>query len=175
MAMGERWQITAHHSKLSPPCVATRASRATSGRIWRERKTKWGEDREDRATRGALDPPDGHPTQTDAHIMRMARQAPTSLTPRLVFELKAQGQEKSHHQFHKGLAVAKQLHVGRFVLKIDGDGPVFTGLAGSAAHGSPSGQMVGVADDPRWTHAFPISRGWGFTTKSGGMWKLAAG
>jgi hypothetical protein len=43
--------------------------------------------------------------------MRMARQAPTSLTRRLVFELKAQGQDKSHHQFHKGLAVAKQLHV----------------------------------------------------------------
>jgi hypothetical protein len=84
------------------------------------------EDREDRSARGALDPPDGHPTQTDAHIMRMARQAPTSLTRRLVCELKAQGQDNSHHQFHKGLAVAKQLYVGRFVLKIDGDGPVFT-------------------------------------------------
>src|SRR5204863_6922554 len=130
------------------------------------------EDREDRSARGALDPPDGHPTQTDAHIMRMARQAPTSLTRRLVFELQAQGQDKSHHQFHKGLAVAKQLYVGRFVLKIDGDGPVFMGLAGSASHGSSSGQMVGVADDPRWTHAFPISRGWGFTTKSGGMCKV---
>jgi hypothetical protein len=103
----------------------------------------------------------------------MARQASTSLTRRLVFELKAQGQDKRHHQFHKGLAVAQQLHVGRFVLKIDGDGPVFRGLADSAAHGSPSGQMVGVADDPRWTHAFPIARGWGrrrgFTTKLGGM------
>src|SRR5712691_1507668 len=27
--------MTAHSSKLSPPCVANRASRATSGRIWR--------------------------------------------------------------------------------------------------------------------------------------------
>ena len=34
-AMGEIWQITAHSSKLRPPCVANRASRATSGRIWR--------------------------------------------------------------------------------------------------------------------------------------------
>src|SRR5262249_53603660 len=67
------------------------------------------EDREDRLARGTLDAPDGHPAQTDAHIMRMAGQAPTSLTRRLVFELKAQGQEKSHHQFHKGLAVAQQL------------------------------------------------------------------
>ena len=108
------------------------------------------EDREDRSARGALDPPDGHPTQTDAHIMRMARQAPTSLTRRLVCELQAQGQDKSHHQFHKGLAVAKQLHVGRFVLKIDGDGPIGAGLVSGVSHGSPSGQMVGATDDPRW-------------------------
>ena len=64
-------------------------------------------------------------------------------------------------------------HEKRWNVKIDGDGPVFTGLAGSAAHGSPSGQMVAMADDPRWTHAFPISSGWGrrrgFTTKLGGM------
>ena len=117
------------------------------------------EDREDRLARGTLDAPDGHPAQTDAHIMRVAGQAPTSLTRRLVFELKAQGEDKSHHQFHKGLAVAKQLHVGRFVLEIDGDGAVFTGLAGFASPGSPSSQMVGVADDPRWTHACPIARG----------------
>jgi hypothetical protein len=56
----------------------------------------------------------------------------------------------------KGLAVAQELNVSRFVLKIDGDGAVFTGLAGGVAHGSPSGQMVEASDDPRWTHAFTI-------------------
>ena len=80
-------------------------------------------------------------------IMRVAGQTPPAATGRLVFELKASGQDKRHHQFHKGLAVAKQLHGGRFVLKIDGDGPVFARLAGSAAHGSPSGQMVDAVDD----------------------------
>ena len=42
-------------------------------------------------------------------------------------ELKAKGQEKDEHAFDKRLAVAQELNVGRFVLKITGDGPVFTG------------------------------------------------
>jgi hypothetical protein len=40
------------------------------------------------------------------------------------------------------------LIIGRFVLKVDSNGPVFAGLAGGVAHGSSSGQIVGVADDP---------------------------
>jgi hypothetical protein len=36
------------------------------------------QDREDRATRRALDAPDGDPAQTDTGIMRMACQAPTA-------------------------------------------------------------------------------------------------
>ncbi len=44
------------------------------------------EHREHRATRGALDAPDGEPTQTDAHIMRVARQAPTAATGGLVLK-----------------------------------------------------------------------------------------
>ena len=36
-------------------------------------------------------------------------------------------------------AIAKQLEGGRFAPEIDGDGAVFTGLAGSVAHGHPSG------------------------------------
>jgi hypothetical protein len=35
------------------------------------------------------------------------------------------------------------------VRKIDGDGPVFAGLAGIVSHGSPAAQMVGAAGDPR--------------------------
>src|SRR6266581_2389401 len=82
--------------------------------------------------------------------MRMAGQASPSLTSRLVCELKTKGEEEREHAFDKRLAVAKQLIVGRFVVKIDSDGPVFAGLAGRVAHGASSGQMVGAADDPQW-------------------------
>src|SRR6266571_9482417 len=82
--------------------------------------------------------------------MRMAGQASPSLTSRLVCELKTKGEEEREHAFDKRLAVAKQLRGGRFVVKIDSDGPVFAGLAGRVAHGSSSGQMVGAADDPQW-------------------------
>jgi hypothetical protein len=57
----------------------------------------------------------------------VACQAPTSLTSRLVCELKAKGQEKGEHALDKRLAVAKQPIVSRFVVKIDSDGPVFAG------------------------------------------------
>ena len=51
---------------------------------------------------------------------------------------------------NKPLAVAKELKVGRFIVKIDGDGPVFAGLVSGVTHESPSGQMVVATDDPRW-------------------------
>ena len=89
------------------------------------------EDGEHRATRRALDPPDGEPTQPDPGIMRVARQASAPATGGLVFELKAEGQEKGEDTFDKRLAIAQQLKVGCFVLKIDGEGAVFAvGLAG---------------------------------------------
>ena len=69
--------------------------------------------------------------------MRVARQAPAAATGRLVCELKAEGQEKGEDTFDKRLAIAKQLKVGRFVLKIDGDGAVFAGRFGCCAHVSP--------------------------------------
>ena len=49
----------------------------------------------------------------------------------------------------KRLAIAKQLKVGRFILKIDGDGPVFAGLFGCFAHVSPLGHQVSSADETR--------------------------
>ena len=70
------------------------------------------EDREDRLARGALDAPDGHPAQTEAHIMRVAGQAPTSLTRRLVCQLQAKGQEKGEHAFDKRFAIAQELKIG---------------------------------------------------------------
>jgi hypothetical protein len=81
--------------------------------------------------------------------MGMARQASAPMTSRLVPQLKAQGEDEREHQLDKGLAVVKQLNVGRFILKIDRDGPICLGLAGYVSHGSPSDQMVGGADDPR--------------------------
>ena len=100
-------------------------------------------------TRRTLDPPDGDATQADTGIMRVARQASTAVAGRLVCQLKAKGEEKGEDAFDKGLAVAKELKIGGFVLKVDGNGPVLAGLAGSGAHGSSSGQRVGVADDPQ--------------------------
>ena len=65
-----------------------------------------GQDREHGTTCGALETPDGDSVQTDPEVMRMAGQAPTSLTRRLVFELKAQGQDEGEHAFDKCFAVA---------------------------------------------------------------------
>jgi hypothetical protein len=80
----------------------------------------------------------------------VARQAPAAATGRLVCELKAKGEEKGEDAFDKRLAIAQELNVGGFTVKIDGDGPIFAGLVSGIAHGSPSGQMVGALDDPRW-------------------------
>ena len=97
------------------------------------------EDREYRFALRTLDTPDGETTQPDTHIMGVAGQAPAAATARLMCELKAQGQEESHNEFDKRLAVAKQLKVRRFILKIDGDGPVFSRRLGRCAHVSPPG------------------------------------
>jgi hypothetical protein len=108
------------------------------------------QDREDRFARGALKTPESDPTQTDTHVMRVARQASAAATGRLVCELKAEGQEKGEDAFDKRLAIAKQLKVGGFILEINCEGPVFAGLASGVAHGSSSGPMVVADDDPRW-------------------------
>src|SRR5215813_371119 len=70
-----------------------------------------GQDGEHRTTRGALDPPDGDSTQTDTHIMRVARQAPTAVTGRLVDELKAKRQHEGENTLEKRLPIAQQMKV----------------------------------------------------------------
>jgi hypothetical protein len=100
------------------------------------------EDREDRLARGALDAPDGHPAQTDPHIMRVAGQAPTSLTRRLVFELKAQGEEKSEDEFDKCLAIINQLKVSGVIVEINGNRAVFPCGFGCLSPVSPSVEMA---------------------------------
>jgi hypothetical protein len=71
-----------------------------------------------RVTHRALETPDGDPTQADTGVMGVARQAPPAATGGLVFELKAEGEEESKHEFDKRLAIAQQAKVGRFILGI---------------------------------------------------------
>jgi hypothetical protein len=94
-----------------------------------------------------LEPPDGDPTQADTNIMGVARQAPTAATGRLVLELKAKGQEKGEDTFDKRLAVAKELKIGRLVMKINGDSPVFAGRFGRCAYVLPPGHQVSSAEE----------------------------
>src|SRR5262249_58542916 len=97
------------------------------------------QDGEHRTTRGALEPPDSDSAQTGAHIMRMAREASTATTGRFVFQLKAKGEEKGEDAFDKRFAITQELIIGRFVLKVDSNGPVCTALADGVTHGSSSG------------------------------------
>ena len=81
--------------------------------------------------------------------MGVTCQTPISTTGRLVLELQAKGHDEGEDTFEERLPIAKQLEVGRFAPEIDSDGAVFAGLASGVSHGSPSGQMVERADDPR--------------------------
>jgi hypothetical protein len=85
---------------------------------------KVGQDREDCFARGALNTPDRYSTETDPDVMRVTRHVPSAVTTRLVFELKAKGQEEGEHALEKRLTITKQPKVGCFILKIDGNGTV---------------------------------------------------
>jgi hypothetical protein len=82
--------------------------------------------------------------------MGVARQASTPATRGLMFELHTEGEEESDHQFHKGLAVAKELKVGRFILEINRDGSVVARRFGRCAHVLPPGYQVSSAHETRW-------------------------
>lgn len=58
------------------------------------------EGREHRATCGALETPDGDATETD--------QASSAATGRLMFQLKAKGQEKGEDTFEKCRAISRE-------------------------------------------------------------------
>jgi hypothetical protein len=109
-----------------------------------------GQDREHGFAHCTLETPDRDPTQADAHIMGVARQASTSATGRLVCELKAEGQDEGQHTFEKRLAVFHQVEVGGFISKIDGDGAVFSRRFGRCAQVSPLCPQVSSADETRW-------------------------
>src|SRR5438128_11873195 len=91
----------------------------------------------DRFASRALHAPDGEPTQPDTGIVGVAGQAPALAAAGLVYELKAEREEKREHELDKRLGVTKALKVRRLILKIDGES---TGLAcrlGCLSHLSP--------------------------------------
>jgi hypothetical protein len=65
-----------------------------------------------------------------------------------VCELKAKRQHEGKDTFEEYLPIAKQLEVDRFAPEIDSHGAVFSGLAGSVAHGYPSG----IRSRQLWRH-----------------------
>jgi hypothetical protein len=89
--------------------------------------------------------------------MRVAGETPAPVTGGLVGELKAKGEEESAHKFHKGLAIAQQLQIGRVISKIDSDGAVFAGPFGGLPHVSPPGHLVSSVDETRWGEHTAIS------------------
>jgi hypothetical protein len=105
------------------------------------------QDREDGLTRRALDASDGDPTQPDTRIMRMARQAPSPATRRLMCELQAHGEEKGEHTFDKRLPVGNQVKVGCGVSKVDGDSAVFSRRFRRCAHVLPLCHQVSEAEE----------------------------
>ena len=144
--------IIDHRTELQTEAAMGR-QQGIAGHVWSYlaiAQDEVGQDGEYRATRRALETPDGDPTQADSQVMRVARQAPAAATRRLVFQLKTDGQDKSHHTFEKRLAVAKQLEVSRFVPEIDSDGAVFACRFGRCAHVSPLWHQVSKAGETPW-------------------------
>jgi hypothetical protein len=116
------------------------------------------EDREHRAARGALEAPDYDPTQTDAHIMRVARQASASATGRLMGELKAQGKEEGEDAFDKRFAVAKEPKVGRFIVEVNDNSTVLSCPCSCCGQCVPTDQQVSSADETQWGRPIEIAR-----------------
>src|SRR4029434_6682898 len=96
-----------------------------------------GQDCEHRSACGALDPPDGETTQPETGIVGVAGQAPALAAAGLVYELKAESEEKREHELDKRLGVTKELKVRRLILKIDGDSTVLACRLGCLSHLSP--------------------------------------
>jgi hypothetical protein len=74
--------------------------------------------------------------------MRVARQTPAAAAGCLVFQLKAEGEDESHDQFGKGLAVAKRLKIGRLIMEIDADRAVLPSPWVALPNGSPPDHRV---------------------------------
>jgi hypothetical protein len=82
--------------------------------------------------------------------MGVARQTSAAATGRLMCELKAQGKEKGEDTFDKRFTVAKELQVGRFIVEIDGNGPVLPRPGGCCGQCVPLDYQVSSADETQW-------------------------
>jgi hypothetical protein len=69
--------------------------------------------------------------------MGVAGQAFALAAAGLVYELKAEGEEKREHELDKRLSITKELKVSRLILKIDDDGTVLACRLGGLSHLSP--------------------------------------
>jgi len=149
---GHRGDMADHRAPLQTQS-AMRRQQGVAGNVRTHRAIAQDEMREDREHRfacRALHPPEGDPTETDTHIMRVASQAPSAATGCLGCELKAKGEEKGKDELAKRFAIVKQAKVGGFILEINGDGAVFTGCFGWTWHVSPPAQIVFAADGTPW-------------------------
>ena len=107
-----------------------------------------GQDRTDRLARGALDAPDGEPAQAHPSIMGVTGQTPAAGTGRLMGKLEADQEHKGEDQLHERLAIAEQLKISGFVVRIDGDGAVLADRFGGRSHALPSIEMAVGTDEP---------------------------
>jgi hypothetical protein len=94
-----------------------------------------GQDGDRRFAPRTLDPPDGHPTQADAPIMGVARQA--SATGRPGCARQAKGPNEGEDPREKRLAICQPADGGGCVSKIAGDGAVCSCRFGRCAQVSP--------------------------------------
>ena len=80
--------------------------------------------------------------------MGVAGQTATTGTDGLVGKLEADREDKGQDKFHKRFAIAEQLKVGGFVMKIDGDSAVLSRRFGGRSHALPSIEMAVGTDEP---------------------------
>jgi len=136
---GHRGEMVEHRAQLQTEAAVCR-QQDIAGHFWSHRAVPQDEVRqysEHRSACGALKTPDGEPAQPDPDVMRVTGQTPTSATGRLVFQLQAEGEEEGEETLEKRLTVSQQAAIGGFVVKIDGDSPVFASLAGCGSHSHP--------------------------------------
>src|SRR3977135_981133 len=70
-----------------------------------------------------------------------------AVTQGFVIELEAKSQEKGQNEVNERFAIAQQLKVGGFIVKIDGEGAVLAGRFGALSHVSSSVEMAVGADE----------------------------
>jgi hypothetical protein len=80
--------------------------------------------------------------------MGVPRQTPAAGTGRLVGKLEADRENKGEDTFHERLAIAEQLKISGFVVKIDSDGAILSGRVGGRSHVLPSIEMAVGTDEP---------------------------